>query len=135
MERTAYTILHEHYTRDPERVCLHLLQAGQPDHPVTYRELMQSAAGWAQVYQRHGLQQGEVVILILPHGMDLIGAFWGAILHGAIPSIMPFLTEKLLPERYRKDLAALFSVTRPAAVVTYPDFEGEVRANIANGRW
>jgi fatty-acyl-CoA synthase len=134
MERTAYTILHEHYTRDPERVCLHLLQAGQPDHPVTYRELMQSAAGWAQVYQRHGLQQGEVVILILPHGLDLIGAFWGAVLHGAIPSIMPFLTEKLLPERYRKDLAALFSVTRPVAVVTYPDFEHELRiANIENG--
>ena len=52
---------------------------------------------------------------------------YGAILHGAIPSIMPFLTEKLLPERYRADLAALVSVTRPAAIVTYPEFEPEVQ--------
>jgi len=71
-----------------------------------------------------------VIILILSHGLDLIGAFWGAVLHGAVPSIMPFLTEKLLPERYRRDLSSLVSVTRPAAVVTYPEFEAEVRAAV-----
>jgi len=41
---------------------------------------------------------------------------------------MPFLTEKLLPERYRADLAALVSVTRPEAIVTYPEFAGEVHS-------
>ena len=53
-------------------------------------------------------------------------AYWGTILHGAIPSIMPFLTEKLLPERYRADLAALVGITRPECVVTYREFEPEV---------
>ena len=53
--------------------------------------------------------------------------FGGAVLHGAIPSIMPFLTEKLLPERYRADLAALIAVTQPAAIVTYPEFENEIQ--------
>jgi acyl-CoA synthetase (AMP-forming)/AMP-acid ligase II len=38
------------------------------------------------------------------------------------------LTEKLLPERYRADLASLVSITRPCAIVTYPDFESEVQA-------
>jgi acyl-CoA synthetase (AMP-forming)/AMP-acid ligase II len=52
---------------------------------------------------------------------------------GAIPSIMPFLTEKLSPERYRTDLAALISVTEPAAIVTYPEFEAEVRAALKPG--
>jgi acyl-CoA synthetase (AMP-forming)/AMP-acid ligase II len=46
---------------------------------------------------------------------------------------MPFLTEKLSPERYRADLAALVSVTRPASVVTYPEFEGEVHAALPEG--
>jgi acyl-CoA synthetase (AMP-forming)/AMP-acid ligase II len=41
---------------------------------------------------------------------------------------MPFLTEKLVPERYRSDLTALLRITRPAAVVTYADFEAEVLA-------
>ena len=41
---------------------------------------------------------------------------------------MPYLTEKLSPEQYRNDLASLIKVTRPAAVVTYPEFEDVVRA-------
>ena len=67
-------------------------------------------------------------MLILQHCYDLVCAFFGAILAGAIPAIMPFLTEKLLPERYRADLAALVSVTQPAAIVTYPEFAVEVQA-------
>jgi acyl-CoA synthetase (AMP-forming)/AMP-acid ligase II len=46
---------------------------------------------------------------------------------------MPFLTEKLSPERYRTDLSALISVTKPAAIVTYPEFEGEVRTALQEG--
>jgi acyl-CoA synthetase (AMP-forming)/AMP-acid ligase II len=83
--------------------------------------------------ERAAIQPGEVAVLILQHGEDLVYSFWGAILHGAIPSIMPFLTEKLSPERYRADLSALISVTRPAAIVTYPEFEAEVRAALQDG--
>ncbi|MBG0788786.1 MAG: AMP-binding protein, partial [Anaerolineaceae bacterium] len=38
------------------------------------------------------------------------------------------LTEKLQPEKYRKDLASLIEVTKPAAIFTYAEFEMEVRA-------
>ena len=40
------------------------------------------------------------------------------------------LTEKLLPDRYRKDLAALLGLTKPRAVVTYAAFQGEVEQAI-----
>ena len=116
------------YDQAPERTALHLQQAGRDDLPVTFRQLMRGASAYARTYAREGLQPGEVVVLILQHGEDLVYAFWGAILHGAIPSIMPFLTEKLSPERYRADLSALVSVTRPAAIVTYPEFETEVHS-------
>lgn len=109
--------------RQPGADCLHLLTTGQPDRAVSAGELFRAAAGYAQAYAERGVQPGEVVILILQHGVDLIAAFWGAVLHGAVPSIMPFLTEKLLPERYRRDLSALVAVTRPAALVTYPEME------------
>ena len=116
------------YDQAPERTALHLQQAGRDDLPVTFRQLMRGASAYARTYAREGLQPGEVVVLILQHGEDLVYAFWGAILHGAIPSIMPFLTEKLSPERYRTDLSALVAVTRPAAIVTYPEFETEVHS-------
>ena len=125
---TFSDILYTHYQTHPDQTAIIMQQAGQPDRPVSYRELLAGANGFASTYARRGIQPGEVVILILQHGEDLVHAFYGAILHGAIPSIMPFLTEKLLPERYRADLAALVSVTQPSAVVTYPEFEAEVYA-------
>ncbi len=116
------------YAQDPERAAITLQQAGRDDLPINFHQLMRGASAYARTYAREGLQPGEVVVLILQHGEDLIYAFWGAILHGAIPSIMPFLTEKLSPERYRADLSALVSVTRPAGIVTYPEFEAEVHS-------
>jgi acyl-CoA synthetase (AMP-forming)/AMP-acid ligase II len=119
--------LHTHQVHSPERVAIYLQDSRRPDQPITYHQLLRGANAYARTYLREGLKPGEVIILILQHGEDLIYSFWGAILHGAIPSIMPFLTEKLSPERYRTDLAALLSVTKPAAIVTYPEFEKEVR--------
>ncbi len=121
------------HARTPERAAVYLQHSGQPDLLISYRQLMRGATSYARTYARDRLQPGEVVILILQHGEDLVYAFWGAILHGAIPAIMPFLTEKLSPERYRADLSALVSVTKPAAVVTYPEFEHEVRDALKDG--
>jgi fatty-acyl-CoA synthase len=115
----------------PDRPALHLLQGRQPDQTVTNHGLLAGAAGYARAYAAAGLQPGEVVVLILQHGEALVYAFWGAILHGAVPSIMPFLTEKLAPERYRQELAALVQITQPAAIVTYPEFEAEVQAALS----
>ncbi len=110
-----------------DRAAVTLQFSGRDDLPITYNQLLCGANAYAQALERESIQPGEVVVLILQHGEDLVYAFWGAILQGAIPSIMPFLTEKLSPERYKADLSALISVTKPAAIVTYPEFEAEVR--------
>ena len=124
-------ILKAAYTNYPEQLVITFQQAGVDDLPITYKELVEGATGYAKTYREQGVLPGEVVILILQHGVDLVYAFWGAILHGAIPSIMPYLTEKLLPERYRHDLEALIAVTQPTAIVTYPEFEHEVKRALA----
>ena len=121
------------HSRTPERVAVTLQHSGRPDFSISYRQLLRGATGYAHTYARFGIKPGEVLILILQHSDDLVYAFWGAILHGAIPSIMPFLTEKLSPERYRADLAALISVTKPTAIVTYPEFETDVRGALKDG--
>ncbi|MFQ5616501.1 MAG: AMP-binding protein [Anaerolineales bacterium] len=128
--QTFPNILYNHYTRTPDQVAVHLLFSRGDDRTITYRQLIEGAAGYAETLTRRGVVPGEVAILILDHGEDLFCAFFGAVLHGAIPSIMPFLTEKLSPEHYRKSLAALFEITAPAAVVTLPGFEEEVRGAI-----
>ena len=111
----------------PERTALVLLHSSQPEELVRYRDLEIGSLAYAQLLAQAGILAGEVVILILPHGKHLIYSFFGAILQGAIPSIMPFLTEKLSADQYRASLAALFEITAPAAVITYPEFVSEVR--------
>jgi len=125
--------LKELHSRMPERVAVYLQFSGAEDAVLTYDQLLRGASAYAQTLSREGIRPGEVVVLILQHGKEVVYAFWGAILHGAIPSIMPFLTEKLSPERYRTDLSALISVTRPAAIMTYPNFEAEVRTALQTG--
>jgi fatty-acyl-CoA synthase len=121
------------HSQTPQQVAVYLQFASREDLPLTYERLLRGANAYARTLEREGIRPGEVIILILQHGEDLIYSFWGAILYGAIPSIMPFLTEKLSPERYRADLSALISVTKPAAIITYPEFEAEARAALREG--
>lgn len=128
---TLAHLVHQNYKNNPQKIAIVLQHAGQDDVSITYHDLVAGSARYARTYAEAGIQPGEVVILILQHGTDLVYSFWGAILHGAIPAIMPFLTEKLSPERYRADLAALINVTQPGTIVTYPEFEADIKSAIA----
>ncbi len=133
MKNVAQQLI-DNYQKNPDQPALYLLFNRQEDLPITWTQLLSGAKGYAQALAAAGILPGEVVILILQHGESLIDAFFGAILHGSIPSIMPFLTEKLSPEQYRRSLSALFQITAPAAVITYPAFEAEVRQAIDDSK-
>jgi len=121
--RTLYTT----YQEIPDKPAVYILKSGQPDLKLTYSDLFLTSLKYTFALKEATIQSREVVILILEHGVDLVAAFLGAILGGAIPSIMPFLTEKLSPEKYRQSLVSLLEITKPSAIITYPDFKGEVK--------
>ncbi|OGO15982.1 MAG: hypothetical protein A2Z14_02520 [Chloroflexi bacterium RBG_16_48_8] len=127
--KTLPQLLQQNLIMDPERITLHLLNT-DTKRSISYKELILGASGYCQALMAAGIEKGDVVVIILQHGLDLMYAFWGCILLGAVPSIMPFLTEKLSPESYRKSLTSLISVTKPAAIITYPEFMPEVRIAI-----
>lgn len=130
--KTIPHLLQQNLTLDPDRIILHMLDSDSK-RSISYKALILGATGYSQALRVAGIGQGDVVIIILQHGLDLIYAFWGSILLGAVPSIMPFLTEKLSPETYRKSLSSLIQVTQPAAIITYPKFMPEVSAAIKEG--
>ncbi len=123
---TIPEILINSYQEVPDQIAIHLLYQDKPAQAITYHQLIFGSMSFAHALKRANIRSGEVVILILDHGEELVYAFFGSILHGAIPSIMPFLTEKLSPEKYRQSLQALFDITSPGAVVTDQDFINEV---------
>ncbi len=110
------------HRQQPERTAIIMQLAGQPDTPISYDQLLRGAAAVAALLARHEIQPGEVVILVQQHGLPLVYSFFGAMLHGALPAIMPFLTKKLSPEKYQADIRALMQVTQPAAILTESSF-------------
>lgn len=126
-------VLQDAYRHQGEQVAIIIVPAQGEDQPLTYRSLWEGAAGYAAALQAAGIEPGEVVVQILEHGAATPLAFFGAVLQGAVPSILPQLTEKLSPQVYRSSLAALIAVTRPAAIVTQRTFEQEVRRALLPG--
>ncbi|MEJ2447668.1 MAG: AMP-binding protein [Anaerolineales bacterium] len=123
MNRTFPSELIRLTREQPEQPSIYFLEAGLEDRVVTYQELFQKSTSVAAHLRKAGINSGDVVVLLIDYRFDLLTSFWGCVLQGAIPSILPFLTEKLNPDRYQADLRSLISVTRPAAIITFRDFE------------
>jgi acyl-CoA synthetase (AMP-forming)/AMP-acid ligase II len=117
----------------PGRTAITLIE-GEATRPLTYAELLAGAIGYARALAEAGVRPGEMVVIILEHGRPLLESFLGAILQGAVPSIMPFLTEKLSPERYQASLRSLIQITAPAALITYEAFADRARSAAESGR-
>lgn len=132
MMENVSQVLYKSYKDSPDQVAIHLLHSQQAEQTLTYRSLLEKAADYSYALNKAGIHPGEVVVLILDHGEALVSAFFGIILYGAIPTIMPFLSEKLSPDHYRKSLSALFEITAPSAIITRPAFALEVHAAQAN---
>lgn len=120
-------VLFEAYHHYPEKIAIRLLFSKHSEENISYKQLVQKSALFANALAKAGIQTDEVIIIVLEHSQELVFSFFGAILRGAIPSIMPFLTEKLSPDQYRSSLEALLEITKPAAVVTYKDFFPEIK--------
>jgi len=118
--------LFDHLQEHPERTIFHFQKTGSPDLHFTYKELLIKSSYYAQKLISKNINPGEVAVIILKHSPDLIFSYFGCILAGVIPSIMPFLTEKLRPEKYRGDLKSLIEITQPAAVISYGEFHKEI---------
>lgn len=84
---------------------------------LSWGDLGRLANRFAFLLRSRGVNPGDTVLLFLPHGSDLYGAFVGALLCGAIPSIMPLLSARQDPDLFWTSHATLLSRLRPAAVV------------------
>lgn len=115
--------------RMPDHTALTLIQ---PDgtQALTYRTFFERAGQYARALEKAGIRRGDLVVLVLQHGGEVLYAFWGAMLLGAIPSIMPFLTPKLDPEHYYQSVRQLVALSEVRAVITYGEMMPALRAHL-----
>jgi acyl-CoA synthetase (AMP-forming)/AMP-acid ligase II len=117
-------------TNAADRIALTLIE---PDdsRTMTYREFFDQSARYARALEKAGVQPHDLVVLVLQHGEDVLFGFWGAMLLGAIPSIMPFLTPKLDPEHYYDSVRQIVQLSEVKAVITYPEMQPSLEQHLS----
>jgi fatty-acyl-CoA synthase len=123
---TLPKLLARHLSSQPDRVAV-VVVTPHEQLALSVEQLIDGALGYAARYGEAGVAEGDVVVDLLPPGPDLLFAFVGGLLMGAVPSILPFPTEKLDPVLYRENLTRLMEVTRPAALVADARLAAELR--------
>lgn len=107
----------------PDDLALVFIEEDGRSHTLTCAQFWQSAVTAAHSLQNHNIHHDDLVILVMQHSQELLTTFWGAMHIGAIPSIFPFLTEKLDPQIYMERVRALVAQANARAVITFPDFK------------
>lgn len=105
-------------------------QRGGVETAITRGKLWREAARHAHLLRSRGVRCGEVVLIILPHGPELLYAFLGAMLAGAIPSFMPPPSAKQDARLYWSAHEKLFDRLQGAALLSTREYLTAVSQNI-----
>lgn len=93
---------------------------------VTFEEFIQFAKLQAAHFQGYGLRSSDRVILIMPQGVPLMAAFVGALLLGAVPTILAYPNFKTDPVKYSSGLAGVSQNLKASLVVLDDAFPSEL---------
>jgi len=126
--RTLIEPVAERALRDPDRPSVALIGEDGSEETVSAAQFLANAAGYAAVLRAAGIRPRDIVILVMRHSKELLSAFWGALYLGAIPSIFPFLSEKLDRSRYMQQVRMLVAHCQARAVIAFPQFKPDLAA-------
>jgi acyl-CoA synthetase (AMP-forming)/AMP-acid ligase II/acyl carrier protein len=114
-----------------DRPFLQLVQDNTAVRDHSYGDCLNRARQWAATYQALGVEPGARVVIILQHSLDLYSAFFGAILHGAIPAMFAFPSPKFDEAEYFRTFGSLIENADPTLVVVYPELRDQVARELA----
>lgn len=97
-----------------------LLAADGSEQTYYHDELLRRGEAWRSAMTQAGAEAGDAVVIILEHGVDLYGAFVGAILGGMIPSIFAHPSEKYAHDHYFNNVGCWMDSARANVLITYP---------------
>jgi acyl-CoA synthetase (AMP-forming)/AMP-acid ligase II len=99
---------------------------GEDWHATSQRQLCNQALRFSALFSANNLGSGDLVLIILHHGVDAYAAFIGAMLTGAIPSFLPHPNVKQDAGLYWRQHQAVFAHSRPAAILAQHEFHQAV---------
>src|SRR3989338_1380428 len=104
--KTLLEVLKRHHKNAPQEIFCRFV-TGNNIEDISYGKLVQESAKYSLHYRKNGVASGDPVLIILKHSPHLFYSFIGAMMAGAIPSIMPFPSEKQDISHYRDSIRKL----------------------------
>jgi len=115
----------------PDHLTLVFIEENGDREDINAAQFHAKAVAFARALQAIDIGADDLVVLVLRHSQVLLSAFWGAMYLGAIPSIFPFLTEKLDPDLYMERVRLLVAHSDMRAVITFPEFKPKLEKLLA----
>jgi len=107
--------LQEHGDRPLLRI---VLSPGADPIELTGRELLERSLALVDRYTAN--EPGSVVLLLLPHSLELFLLHFGLILREQLPAILPWPTSRIDAEKYQRNLLHQLEQLPAAALITLP---------------
>ena len=95
MQNGCLQRIEQQRARSEKAAFLTILHAGKSSESLSYSEFIDAALLLGQRIKNKGINDGDSVVIILPHSLNLYLAFAGAILVGLRPSIFAHPSPKL----------------------------------------
>ncbi len=129
---TSYQTLVEALQAAPaEKPFVTMWNSDEDSSTVTFGEFCEWARRQASMFKHHGLQRNDKIILIMPQGIELMAAFAGAMMLGAVPAILAYPNFKVEPNKYRFGIKGVTSNLRARLIVLDAAFPDEMLDFIA----
>ena len=103
---TVLDALAERVARAPDAECLMLVDRERREHPTSLRDFWSRARDVQAALVSRGVVPGESVLLILPTGAELVCAYFGAMLAGAVPALAATPTNRVADQTLYRGMIA-----------------------------
>ncbi|HLK12263.1 MAG TPA: AMP-binding protein [Candidatus Binatia bacterium] len=108
--------------RFPDFACLTVLDGERRERRITLGALWRRARTIEAALAGHGIVPGDFVILILPTGAELLSAYVGVLLAGAVPGLVATPSHRVADASvYLARVGAVLENARAKAVLCLPD--------------
>jgi len=112
--------------QDPQGPAFVFLTADGREQEVSNERFYRDLRGCAFRLADRGIQPGEIILLALDHGYDLLICFWGAVCCGAIPSVLTYWRFGSDKSAYARKVENMAAAVRAQAVITLRDLHVDV---------
>jgi acyl-CoA synthetase (AMP-forming)/AMP-acid ligase II len=120
--------LREHLGQHGSRTLLRIVIAGETID-LTGAEILERSVELAR--HNHGAPEGGVVLLLLPHSVELFLLHLGLILEGRIPAILAWPTSRVDPAKYQRNLLHQLRNLPASQLITLPRLAHNMQSALA----